>query len=42
MNNLSHNEKKTNYTNALNLDKNSLSKLNDLTQIKHYPPTNKE
>ena len=36
------NKNKTDYLNALNLDKNSLSKYNDLTQIKHYPPANKE
>ena len=36
------NKIKTNNINSLILDKKFLSKSNDLHQIKHYPPTNKE
>jgi hypothetical protein len=37
-----NNNNKINSINALNLDKNSSSKYNDLAHTKHYPPANKE
>ena len=44
MSNLNKNKNinKINFLNALNLDKNLSSKFNDLSQVNHYPPANKE